>query len=224
MSAYLGNPTLVNQTAKGLVRYGDLPVAVAPAPTNHPGGWSPYAVIFKSVAALVAPTTGDALPLQLPDSYTEQDVARDREITEFIPDLSSGAPALDDVLVAIEFLCTTWPVMVNEGRGRFLALNLQGVSRQEWLQDPRWSLHRGLAVLRGLPVPLWFLQLADQGLSTWELLGDPPILTEHVEAQFGWMIETHPVAAEWRALYPQHSGLNISPDLIRLLKAGDDGS
>ena len=39
------------------------------------------------------------------------------------------------------------------------------------------SLHRGLAALRVLPVPLWFLQLADQGLSDWGLLGDPPILT-----------------------------------------------
>ena len=41
--------------------------------------------------------------------------------------------------------------------------------------------------MRGLPVPLWFLQLGDQGLSDWGLLGDPPILTEHVDAQFGWM-------------------------------------
>jgi len=67
-----------------------------------------------------------------------------------------------------------------------------------------------------LPVPLWFLQLADQTLSDWGLLGDPPILTEHVEAQFGWMLEAHPDPAEWRARYPDDSGLDVSAALRAL--------
>ena len=106
--------------------------------------------------------------------------------------------------------------MVEQKLGRFLVLNLQGLSHQQWLEGPEWSLHRGLAALRGLPVPLWFLQLADQGLSEWNLPGDPPILTEHVNAQFGWMSEAHPDAAEWRARYPEDSGLTMSAALRQL--------
>ena len=118
--------------------------------------------------------------------------------------------------MAIEFLRTTWPVMIDEGRGRFLMLNLQGLSHQQWLDDPQWSLHRGLSALRGLPVPLWFLQRAGQQLSDWGLPGDPPILTEHLEAQFGWMMEASPVEEEWRPRYPDDSGLDMSPSLRRL--------
>jgi hypothetical protein len=53
-----------------------------------------------------------------------------------------------------------------------------------------------------------------------QLLGsatDPPILTEHVEAQFGWMIETYPDAAQWRAQFSRDSGLTMSAALLRLL-------
>ncbi len=137
-------------------------------------------------------------------------MVRDRALCDLIPDLRTGSPSLGDVLVAVEFLRTIWPVMVNQGRGRFLILNLQGLSHRQWTEDPSWSLHRGLAALRGLPVPLWFLQQGDQGLSDWGLPGDPPILTEHVDAQFGWMLEAHPDAAEWRARYPDDSGLDVS--------------
>jgi hypothetical protein len=218
MSAYIGDSSLVNRVVDDLRRHGDF--KVIPAPTNQPDGWRRYAAIFEAVAALVGPLSADAVPLRLPDNYTEQDIALDRALTELIPDLSSGTAHVEDVLVAIEFLRTTWPVMVDQRRGRFLVINLQGVTQQQWIEDPRWSLHRGLTVLRSRPVPLWFLQLADQGLSTWDLPGDPPILTEHVEAQFGWMIETHPDVAEWRARYPEDSGLNMSAELLRLHKNG----
>lgn len=213
MSAFVGNGAIVNRIVDQLQREGD--VTVVPPPTNHPGGWGVYASIFASLAALDASVDGGSFTMRLPDDYTDADVARDRAIAELIPDLRSGAPRLDDVLVAVEFLRTTWPVMVAQGRGRFLLLNLQGLSRQHWTDDPAWSLHRGLATLRGLPVPLWFLQRADQGLSDWELSGDPPILTEHVDAQFGWMLEAHPDVAEWRARYPEDSGLEMSPALRR---------
>jgi hypothetical protein len=123
---------------------------------------------------------------------------------------------LGDILVAIEFFRTVWPVTVSQRLGRFLVLNLQGLSYQQWKEDPSWSLHRGLAALRGLPVPLWFMQRADQGVSDWGLLGDPPILTEHVDAQFGWMLEARADAAEWRAQYPNDSGLELSAALRAL--------
>ena len=58
--------------------------------------------------------------------------------------------------------------------------------------------------------------LADQGLSDWGLVGDPPILTEHVDAQFGWMLEAYPGEEERRARYPDDSGLEVSPALRKL--------
>jgi hypothetical protein len=214
MSAFIGDAAIVNKVVDELRLRGDFPLP--PAPTNHPGAWRSYAAIFQSIAALTDAAPTEPYPLRLPDAYSSDDVARDRALTTLIPDLRSGSPNLDDVLVAIEFLRTIWPVMVNQGRGRFLILNLQGLSYQQWTEDPSWSLHRGLAALRGLPVPLWFLQLADQGLSDWGFVGDPPILTEHVDAQFGWMLETHPDAAEWRARYPDDSGLDVSAALRAL--------
>ena len=214
MSALIGDAQIVNKVVGALRMHGDFPVP--PAPTNYPGGWSSYAAIFRDVDALTNASPAEPCALRLPDAYDGDDVARDRAICNFIPDMSSGAPNLADVLVAVEFLRTVWPVMVDQQRGRFLVLNLQGLTYQQWQEDPAWSLHRGLAALRGLPVPLWFLQLADQGLSDWGLLGDPPILTEHVDAQFGWMFEAHPDAAEWRARYPDDSGLEVSPALRKL--------
>jgi hypothetical protein len=214
LSAYVGNSMMVNRLVGELVQHGDF--TPVPPPTNHPGGWRAYANIFLQVAATAKPSPADPFWLRLPESYSDDDLAHDRQITEFIPDLRSGTPQLGDVLVAVEFLRTVWPIMVDQHRGRFLILNLKGLSHQQWLEDPEWSLHRGLSVLRGLPVPLWFLQQAGQHLSDWELPGDPPILTEHLEAQFGWMLEASPVEAEWRARYPDDSGLDMSPSLRRL--------
>ena len=37
-----------------------------------------------------------------------------------------------------------------------------------------------------------------------------PILTEHVDAQFCWMLEAHPDQAERRARYLEDSGLGMS--------------
>ncbi|UYW27485.1 hypothetical protein OKC48_02810 [Methylorubrum extorquens] len=214
MSAFIGNAQIVNKIIGTLRRDGDFPMP--PAPTNHPQGWPAYATIFRDLDALTSTSSDEPCALRLPDAYGPEDVARDRALCNLIPDLSSGTPNLSDILVAVEFLRSTWPVMVDQGRGRFLLLNLQGLTHQQWQEDSAWSLHRGLAALRGLPVPLWFLQLSDQQLSDWELPGDPPILTEHVDAQFGWMLEAHPDPAAWRAQYPDDSGLEVSPTLRKL--------
>lgn len=217
MSAVLGRARIVGRVVDALRGDGDFPVI--PAPTNHPGGWPAYAAIFRAVDALAGGTPGAPAALRLPDEYGDDDVARDRALCQLMPDMRLGTPALGDALVAIEFLRSVWPVMVDQGLGRFLVLNLQGLSRDDWLHDPAWSLQRGLAALRGLPVPLWFLQNGDQGLSDWNLPGDPPILTEHVDAQFSWMLEASPEAAVWRRRYPEHAGLSVSPELQALYDA-----
>ncbi len=215
INSFIGDASLANRIVEQLIARGDFP---GPAPTNQPGGWRPYAAIFQRVAALGGPSSPDVVPLRFPENYSQEDIARDQALIEYIPDLSSGVPQLDDVLVAVEFLRTRWPVLVDQHQGRFLLLNLQGLSKQQWSDDPRWSMHRGLVHLLASPVPIWLLQVADQGLSAWGLPHDPPILTEHMEAQFGWMLESYPDPDIWRAQYPQDSGLDFSPSLLRLFE------
>jgi hypothetical protein len=212
MSAFLRDPALVNSlVTQVLPTVDDLP---GPAPTNHPDGWRSYARIFSELRQLVP--DGDELPILLPAGYSPDEIASDDELLMRVPDLASGSPALDDVLVAIEFLRTRWPIMVDEGYGRFLALNLRGLSYPTWTDHPQLSLQRGLVAIR-TPVPLWLIQVADQDVSSWELPGDPPILTEHMEAQFGWLTEMYSEPDDERARYPDDSGLQVSAALRRLL-------
>ena len=214
MCLLIGDAQIVNDLVGTLRLLGDLPVPLAP--TNHPAAWRAYAAIFRDLDALTNTPPAEPCAIRLPENYGPEDSGRDAAIFKFIPDLSSGTPQLGDVLVAVEFLRTTWPLMVEQRLGRFLVLNLKGLTHAQWQTDPALSLHRGLAALRGLPVPLWFLQTPDQALSDWGLLGDPPILTEHVDAQFGWMFEAHPEAKAWRAGYPDDCGLALSPALREL--------
>jgi hypothetical protein len=216
MSAFLRDPELVNRlVTQVLLTVDDLP---GPAPTNHPDGWRSYARIFTELRQLVP--DADEFPLLLPAGYSPDEIARDDQLLERVPDLASGSPALDDVLVAIEFLRTRWPTMVEEGYGRFLALNLRGLSHDTWTGHAQLSLQRGLTATR-TPVPLWLIQLADQDVSSWELPGDPPILTEHMEAQFAWLTEMYRDPDIERARYPEDSGLHVSVALRRLLETPD---
>ena len=216
MSAFLGDPQLVNGlVTDALLPYGDLP---GPAPTNHhPGGWRRYAGIFRDLRELV-PDGDDGFALLLPQGYGADQMARDKEVLERVPDLAYGAPALDDVLVAVEFVRTIWPVMVEQGYGRFLAVNCRGLSREEWRADDRLSLQRGLVALR-TPVPVWLLQLAGQEVHAWGLPGDHPVLTEHLERQFTWMTEAFPDPQAARAAYPEVCGLKVSTALRQRLGA-----
>jgi hypothetical protein len=213
MSAFVRNPGLVNMIVGALAKDVELPGL---APTNHPGGWAAYARIFRELHALVP----DVAPaLSLPAEYGPEQVRKDVEVCSWIPDLSTGSPSLDDVLVAVEFFRTSWPTMVEEHRGRFLALNLRGHTSRSFADATDMSLQRGLVALGSLPVPLWLLQLAGQDASSWGLPGDRPILTEHVDAQFGWLMEAWYDPGEARAVYPGDSGLAVSPALRRLLGA-----
>jgi hypothetical protein len=216
MSAFTRDSELVNGlVTQVLPAVEDLP---GTAPTNHPDGWRSYIRIFRELRGLVP--GGDVPPILLPDGYDAEEVARDVQLLGSVPDLTSGTPALDDVLVAVEFLRTRWPVMVDERFGRFLALNLRGLSYDTWTSHPQLSLHRGLVAIR-LPVPLWLIQQADQEVSNWRLPGDPPILTEHMDAQFAWMLEMHPDPVDERSRYPADSGLQVSDALREVLAALD---
>jgi hypothetical protein len=87
------------------------------------------------------------------------------------------------------------------------------------MQDERYSLHRGLISLR-LPVPLWIIQSAGQGVDDWGLPGDFPIFTEHFERQFSWMLQISFDRRDAQSNFPQASRLAFSPAMQRLCREG----
>ena len=68
----------------------------------------------------------------LPPQYGASDQAKDRALWASIPDLSSGTPALRDVLLAVEWLRVELPFMLSLGFGRKILVDCQALSRKEW--------------------------------------------------------------------------------------------
>jgi hypothetical protein len=213
-----GSPAIANRIADELLRTDELPPF--PPPTNNPSGWEEYASIFRELQT----AAGDQAPgfaIRLPPDYGSEALQVDTILWERIPDMASGERDLGDVLVALEFLRTEWPVVVDEGRGRgrFLALDCRDMSRQELKADARLSLHRGLLDVR-LPVPLWVVQTAADEVQEWKLPGDRPIFTEHVDNQFAWMLEFSIDRRAAQTHYPAHSGLQFSSALQTCCRDG----
>jgi hypothetical protein len=215
MNVLLGpDPEVTNQVVAVFLRgKHDLP---SPVPTNNPGGWGEYAAVFLDLQAALGSDASEPA-VRLPSDYGAE-VLYDGELLDRVPDLSSGEPALGDVLVALEFLRTEWPILVDQS-GRLLALNCRGLSRETFAGDEQLSLHRGLLAIR-LPVPLWVIQTAGQAVETWGLPGDPPIFTEHTPNQFSWMMEIFVERSVMQARYAQDSGLELSTALQRLCREG----
>lgn len=105
------------------------------------------------------------------------------DLAQRIPDLSTGAFQLGDILVALEWLRTEWPVMVESGSGDFVVLDCKQFIKEVWTEAIELSLHRGLTSIR-TSGPLWLLQLAGQDVETWPFVGERPIFTQHLPDQF----------------------------------------
>lgn len=203
-------PDLVNRLALHLQNGNTLP---DPAPTNNPDGWHAYAAVLQE-AHEMSGAAQDELAVRLPESYSDSDRELDLRMGQRIPDLQTGSPSLRDVLVAMEWLRVEYPQFVERRRGDFLAINCQRFSREIWESREEVSLHRGLAAMRTrLPVPLWIIQQADQDVEFWPLIGDVPIFTEHVSAQFVWMLEGAFDRSDSQQRYPEDSGLVLSAPL-----------
>jgi hypothetical protein len=207
MNAFLRDPQQTNGTAARLAagEYPDRPVM-----TNHPGGWEAYGAVFR---ALNTELGVDTVPLRLPADYADADA--DAERGRRLPNLAAGTPALDDVLVAYEWLRREWPWMISGENyaGDRLVLDLRGLTRTSWANDESLSLLRGVAAVR-LPAPLWFMQTADQDVENWALIGDRPIFTQHVPLQFDWMFIRSLRRGIAQAIYPDNCGLELSRALL----------
>ena len=118
------------------------------APTNNPGGWQAYGEIFREINEACGITLSD-LAVSLPSDYADSEMHTDQQWGQCIPDLSTGAPSLRDVLVALEWLRVEYVQHTTRNRGDFLAINLQRFRRADWELAEEVSLHRGLAAMRG---------------------------------------------------------------------------
>lgn len=210
-------PELVNRLALHLQSGKDLPGS---APTNNPDGRRTYGEIFRE-ASDISGSAQDELAVRLPSSYDQSHRELDLQIGQRIPDLQTGSPSLRDVLVAMEWLLVEYPQFLERRRGDFLAINCQRLSREAWQNSEELSLHRGLAAMRPrLSAPLWIIQTADQDVELWPLIGEVPIFTEHVSAQFAWMIEVQFDRCEAQGRYPEDSGLILAPILEGRCRSG----
>ena len=210
-------PEAVNKLAVLLKTGTDMP---GPAPTNNPDGWRAYGEIFREAGDMIG-AAPDELAVRLPDTYNQSERERDFHMGQRIPDLQTGSPSLRDVLVAMEWLRVEFPQYIERKRGDFMAINCQRLSREAWENNEEVSLHRGLAAMRTrLSVPLWIIQMADQDVEHWPLIGEVPIFTEHLEAQFAWMIEASFERRESQQRYPEDSGLILAPALAEKCRVG----
>jgi hypothetical protein len=207
------SPDLANRLATLLIQGGDRLVGLPlTPPTNNPKGWLDYSEILRAASS----SETRELAARLPPTYNPREKGRDRNDVQAFPDLSSGVPALRDVLLAVEWLRIEFPFMVTRGLGARLLIDCRGLSRQQWESQDDLSLQRGLLGLRQLPAPLWKLQIAGQEVESWPLMGVRPIFTEHVQSQFMWMAFENAVdRAEAQRRYPEASGLMLSETLLR---------
>jgi hypothetical protein len=205
-------PDQVNRLALHLLAGGDVPL---PTPTNNSDGWRAYGEVFRGVNEINGVALGE-LAVSLPNDYDASQGEIDLQMAQIVPDLQPGRVALGDVLVALEWLRVEYPQYAGRRRGDYLAINCQRLTRQMWESDEEVSLFRGLAALRSrLPVPLWIIQQQGQEAECWPLLGDDvPIFTEHVEAQFGWMLEINFEPRDAQQRYPQDSGMVLAAALL----------
>ena len=221
INVLVSDPEIANRLALHLLSGATFP---GPAPTNNPDGWQAYASILRDARLGDAPGDGD-LPVRLPSNYGPNGNAEDSKLSERIPDLSAGTPALRDILVALEWLRVEWPAMLEQNRGDLIAIDCQQLSKERWELDDRLSLLRGLAAIR-MPGPLWILQLAGQDVETWPFLAEHPTFTEHVSTQYSWMYGMSLDRRYMQARYLHESGLILSSGLQRRCGTGgtEDGA
>lgn len=208
-NACFGDPELANMLAQFLLSDGFNPI---PCPTNQPNGWDEYKKIFRDLA--LECEVGSKLHLWFPKETLLMSADEMQKFVDKIPDLSTGNPALSDVLVAVEWLHSLLPILEDENLGDMILIDLRDTTKEIWETDPGFSMARGIASLRQPPRPVWFIQHAKQEIEKWGLLGgDKPIFTQHTENQFSWMLEGS-FSPEWPSTYVDRSGLELSEELL----------
>jgi hypothetical protein len=159
-----------------------------------------------------APLPATALPLLLPEDYSDGAARRDRLLAGQIPDLRGRDWHLADILAALEWQVSVLDVFNEQGYGDKVVADVSGATTEEWVSDPRRSVARGLLALNNSFSPIWILQRAGQSAHIWPGFREQPIFTHHVDHQFSWLkpVSLHPT---WLIYYLANSGLEIGPPL-----------
>ena len=151
--------------------------------------------------------------LRYPQKFSELTIDETQKLFDRIPDLTTGVPFLGDVLIALEWLQILLPLLEEASMGDMILIDLRGLTKEIWENDPGYSLARGIASLRQPPKPIWFIQYAGQEIEKWGLGGDDrPIFTQHTDEQFKWMWEGS-YSPDWPAYYAEKCGLDMSVEL-----------
>ena len=139
------------------------------------------------------------------------------------------------LLAALEWRDHLEPLLCGHNKGTAFEnqaafIDLRGVTEQQWMTDPGWTVARALVSLR-LPYPLLVRQIADQGVESWPLICavDAPIFTQHHPDQVVPQSEVFfSLGGPWPAVYFRAAchPLEMSPYLAlacrEFLKQGDD--
>lgn|GEM_PF-2456109 len=105
------------------------------------------------------------------------------------PSVVPGDLNLCDMLAALDWRENLEPHLRQHNEGNWLEfqagiIDLRNTNEAEWINDPGWTIARGLIFLR-LPYPLNIRQRAGQDVDKWPYLRDVdiPIFTEHLPDQ-----------------------------------------
>jgi hypothetical protein len=140
-----------------------------------------------------------------------------------------------DLLAALEWRDCLEGLLRGHNKGTVFEnqagfIDLRGVTQQQWMTDPGWTVARALVMLR-LPYPLLIRQIADQGVESWPSIRqvDAPIFTQHHPDQVVPQSEVFfSLGGPWPAVYFKTAcdALEMSPYLAlacqESLKQGDD--
>ena len=107
LSAVYGSADLANKICIAL-QSSDAAIPVPP-PTNNPDGWNAFRKVFRDLQAECGPASASA-PLLFPQGYPEDDPEVARQFADAIPDLSRGAPSIEDMLAALEWQTILLPL------------------------------------------------------------------------------------------------------------------
>jgi hypothetical protein len=111
--------------------------------------------------------------------------ARFKRQFQMMADTGGSSLDLCDALATLEWVEFLEPHLRSDSKGTVFEnqagfIDLRGVTEDEWLTDPGWTVARGLIFLR-TPYPILVRQLADQGVENWPFIRelDLPIFTQH---------------------------------------------
>jgi len=181
------DPELTNAACMALANGRPVPEEFVPL-TNHPDGWSPLVALFGAFLQRWG-DTAERFPIAFPDTYEPAELKKDTEMVTSIINLQDGTFDQVDVLAACEWNRTIVPALVGDHRyGSFFCIDYRNLTEQMWARDEAYMVIRGINRVR-TQVPLWFLQGEDQRVDEWKTMGTNPVLTQHVERQWDWMME-----------------------------------